>query len=453
MADQDTPDLDLNTLIPLLQSRQNQEAATQQSKAALGFAGKIAAPNLYDMITQPQQHQPLPNPGGPPGKVPPQQGMDPRMPAALQEIGTLGGAGAAGKMLGAGARLAAPAAEAAGGLQAATNAVGRLGAAANEAGPAKAIAGAALQAPDMLNPTNPAVAATRLTPEQRQEIEKQKQLQSITNQGAAEAAKAKNEADLARINAENQAKLQSSAAAAEQERKNKEADALLQRQLQQQSEADAEAKAKKAREEPFVSAHPYLAKSLPALGTGAATLLPAWMKSRGKVPLEQFVKDWAAADKAATTALKGKLKQPAVAAAEKLRDYENKWPDMEKRFTPGWKTNSAAAFVPAELAAVPTEMDYTQPPDSPSRPHTPELLDTAGRAAGFGGLGAFGSKLGPAMVNPVAPFTGGAGTVKAYERKYPPTKTELAAQAARATIPQAPTKAMLPAILSRLRGK
>jgi len=52
----DNSDLDLNTIIPLLQKQQNQDAAAQSSQAALGLAGKIAAPNIYDAVTNQRTH-------------------------------------------------------------------------------------------------------------------------------------------------------------------------------------------------------------------------------------------------------------------------------------------------------------------------------------------------------------------------------------------------------------
>src|SRR6266853_4510325 len=203
----------LEDILPLLISRQKQQAAEKASGDVAGLAGKTLAPNLYDLLTQPRPApaQPIPNAAG---KIPSQDGMDPRMVPALRDVGALGAGGAIG-------RVAAPLAGEAAGL------AGRVAAPSlDSSGAMRAIGGMAGMTP----PDTAQAAGMRLPYDERVklQVEKQKKEQDI----AAEAART-------------QAQIETDKAKAE-----------AQRQLEGQRQLDLAAALKKERETPFKEKYP-----------------------------------------------------------------------------------------------------------------------------------------------------------------------------------------------------
>jgi hypothetical protein len=100
----------LDDILPLLMQQKQQDEIRQSSRdfpgavaGAASLAGRVLAPNLTDLLTKPRPAPapPIPNAAG---KIPPQDGMDPRYVPAMRDIGLLGAGGAAG-------RIAAPLAE------------------------------------------------------------------------------------------------------------------------------------------------------------------------------------------------------------------------------------------------------------------------------------------------------------------------------------------------------
>src|SRR5882672_6804610 len=122
-------DFNLEDILPLLIQQKKTQDALDSQRNAVGTigstAGKMLAPNLYDLLTQPRPApaQPIPNAVG---KVPPQDGMDPRMVPALRDVGALGVGGAigrvaaplAGEAAGLAGRVAAPSLDSSGAMRA-----------------------------------------------------------------------------------------------------------------------------------------------------------------------------------------------------------------------------------------------------------------------------------------------------------------------------------------------
>lgn len=384
MADDD---FNLNDVLPLLISRQRQQEAERASAALPGAVaktvGQTVAPNLYDLFTQPR-----PSPGAPvpnaQGKVPSQSGMDPRYISALRDVGMLGAGGAVG-------RLAAPLAGEAAGL------AGRVAPSFEATGALRAISGAAGLMPDEAE-------AARLSPERRQAIEYAKQ------KAAAESA----------------AKSQAITGQAEAEAKAAAIKAQSEREQERQAQMAAALKAKQERETPFREAHPFITKALPFAGVAASALVPAGLGTAGRSKLQSFVNDWREAADTASKAVTGKSKGAATLAVNKLKDFEEKWPEMQARYKPGIGQTAAAAGLPAEGVLLPTEYDaLTQDPNSPSKPTLQDWKDAATRAAIVGGIGGTtAAKLGSSLGTPVRPYVGGPGIIRSYEQRYPLTRAQ-----------------------------
>src|SRR5882672_1967002 len=377
----------LEDILPLLISRQKQQAAEKASGDVAGLAGKTLAPNLYDLLTQPRPApaQPIPNAAG---KVPPQDCMDPRMAPALRDVGALAAGGAIG-------RVAAPLAGEAAGL------AGRVAAPSlDSSGAMRAIGGMAGMAPP------DTAQAARLSYEQKQQLEFQRR--QAETQAAAEQS---------RIQGQTQAQIESDKTKAE-----------AQRQLEAQKQTDLATALKKEREQPFREKYSNIANALPWAGVAASYALPALAGAAGRSKLQSFVNDWQDAAKEASSKVLGKSKTAAALATNKLRDFEEKWPDMQARYKPGIGQTVAAAGIPVEGVALPTEYDaLTQDPNSPSKPTLKDWADIAqsrGIAAGLGGFGA--AKLGAASGSPVRPYIGGQGIVNTYNQRYPMTPKQLA---------------------------
>ena len=403
-------DFNLEDILPLLISRQKQQAAEDASRAlpgaAAGAVGKTLAPNLYDLLTQPRPApaQPIPNAVG---KIPEQDGMDPRMVPALRDVGLLGAGGAIGR---AAAPLAGEAAGLAGRVASPSFMAGKAAPSLDSSGALRVLGGEAMLSP----PDTAEAAGMRLPYEERVKLQAAKQAQEQQLELEKQRAAQGTAAEAARTQAQTQAGIEADKARAE-----------AQRQLEAQRQQDMAAALKKEREMPFREAHSDWAKALPILGAAGATALPPIAGAIQKIPLNRFVNKWEKAGQVADKALEGRAKMPATLATKKLEDFENKWPAMEKRYTPGLLTKSIAATLPAEGVAFPTEYDFsTQDPNSSGRPTMGDVGDTALRAAGAGLVGTGFTKLGSGFVPKTLPYTGGGGTISAYNTKYPPTKAQ-----------------------------
>lgn len=199
---------------------------------------------------------------------------------------------------------------------------------------------------------------------------------------------------------------------------------------EQQDIADA---LKKERETPFRVAHPMLSAAMPLgvdlLGMGAASGANL-LRSR---KLGKNVKDWKATDEAAMSAYNAGDRDKALLAADRLKDFQAQWPEMEKRLTSGGGTAAAAAlgtgFGSLEAAMLPTELDYTYLQGTPNEVSNQDWLEALKRAVPMSGLGALagwsGSKIGPTRVSP---YVGGAGTLNSIARKFPKTPQEASSE-------------------------
>ncbi len=413
------PDPTLEDIIPALLQQKKMEDIEGQRKAAATYLGGYAAPNLTDYLTQPRQtpgpyKQPLSGTAGPPspitaGKIPSESPIDPRLVAAGRDAGMLG----AGGLLG---RVAAPLAEGAAGL------AGRVAAPSlDSSGALRAIGGMGMLTP----PDTAQAAGMRLPYEERVKLKAQEEQARITREDEAAKAAQQQESEIARTQAQTQSQIDSDKAKAE-----------AQRQLEAQRQSDIADALKRQREQPFREKYAGAAEMMPVAGMAASAAIPFATGLVNKIPLGRFTGGWQKAADTAEQALKGRSKGPATLAVSKLQDFENKWPGMEKRYTPGLGQTALTAVIPAEMTAFPTEYDaMTQNPNSPSKPTMEDIISTAGRAGLAGAVGTGAAKFGAGLVPKTRPYVGGQGIVNAYNRRYPPTKTELKAIADQLKLP------------------
>jgi len=384
----------LDEILPLLLQQKKMQDIEGQRKAAATYLGGYVAPNLTDYLTQ---SRPTPGPyqqpqsgTGPPspitaGKIPSESPIDPRLVGAARDAGVLG----AGGLLG---RAAGALGEGAAGL------AGKVAAPSlDSSGALRAIGGAAALAPP------DTAQAARLSPEQRQQLEFERR------KAAADAA-----AEQSRIQGQTQAGIEADKARAE-----------AQRQLEAQKQADMAAALKKEREMPFREKYQHQAEMMPVAGMLASAAIPYAKGLASKIPLGRFTGDWEKAGNVAEQALRGRNKGPATLAVNKLQDFEKKWPEMEKRYTPGLGQTALTSIIPAEMTAFPTEYDaMTQNPNSPSKPTLDDIISTAGRAGLAGAVGTGAAKFGAGLVPKTRPYVGGQGIINAYNTRYPPTKVQ-----------------------------
>ena len=313
---------------------------------------------------------------------------------------------------------------------------GRYGAAAADAGelalmttgPSRVLGAAARAAPGLARAAGAGLGtylglqpgkleSARLTPEQRQQIEFQKQQAAAQQQ----AEKARQEATLAAEAARAEQQRAGQAAEADLQRKNLVAEAEAKAraaqlaednaaQLRRQSETEEAARQKKLKERPFKDKYPEVATALPVAGLAASAMLPelsgvvkGFANNRKIAGWEREVERGKTAITKATAA-----GDPQLAAQESStlrRMNENVPPDLEESVNkkPSVAGTALTSLLPVETSVFPQEWDFaTQDADSPSRKAAAEFftnpteLGARALVAWLGGLGAtgVGQKLG-----------------------------------------------------------
>jgi len=189
----------------------------------------------------------------------------------------------------------------------------------------------------------------------------------------------------------------------------------------------ADALKKKEAGQPFAQAHPWVTKLLPPLVDATAMGAGVLGNMSRASKLNRFNQKWADEDTNALKALEGKgNKTKSLLGAERLGDFEKKWPEMQELYKPGASKGSALGWgtFGAEAALVPTEYDLLNPDRNPKMTNE-EYYEAIPRALMMGVLGAGASKLGGILgPSAVSPYTGGAGTMRAIANRFPPPKAK-----------------------------
>ncbi|RAI28452.1 hypothetical protein CH340_23565 [Rhodoplanes serenus] len=212
----------------------------------------------------------------------------------------------------------------------------------------------------------PADAGTRLTREQRQQLEVERQRLEAQRQAAEAEARMRAQTDMERMQAE-----------AEFQRQRAAQDAELQRQMEAQRQRDAEEAAARARDAearmPFRERFPDLAAALPFIGAGAAFGFPAAVKAGRTLYNNRTIGRWDRAVDRAAEALPGASKPAARGIAAEMRALDEIGPPGSAK--PGWGVMGASAALPAEASLIPQEYDYLMlPADDPNRQAAAAIL-------------------------------------------------------------------------------
>lgn len=205
----------------------------------------------------------------------------------------------------------------------------------------------------------PADAGTRLTREQRQQIEVERQRLEAQRQAAEAEARMRAQTDMERQRAE-----------AEFQRQRAVQDAELQRQMEAQRQRDAEVAAARARDAearmPFRERYPNLASALPFAGAAAAFAVPAAVKAGKTFANNRAIGRWDSAVDQAAEALPTASKPAARGIAAEMRAFDELGPPPGAK--PGWGVMGASAALPAEASLIPQEYDALMlPAGDPNR--------------------------------------------------------------------------------------
>jgi hypothetical protein len=394
-----------------------------------------AFPGLYNYFTQPKPPPPamIANPAG---KVPPAN-YDPRVMPAMQDvanIASVAGGGALGAAEGLGLRGAlgaarmAPAAMEGLGPEAAMAAARDVPG--QTAGSLRTL-GEILQGAPVDAATSPAEAATRLTREQRQQVEIERQKAANTEAAAAATA----ERERAGRAAEAEQALAAQRAQQEQEiagRSAAAAQALQEQKAKEQAAAETQAAAEAHQKElagrPLIEKYPGIGGAGWAAGDILAGAVPYAVNRSLNAPMRTFLQGWARSKAAADAALAAGQKATAQAAAETLKGYVKAAPEMATKYPTTrvpMATNIAAATLPVEGSVIPQQLDQYQPQGTRARQEADQYfrdwqsqIPQAVRAyiSGLGGA-TIGRELNP--LGGLAPLPGGSqGTINAIAKQF-----------------------------------